>query len=457
MARADKAMQDIRALCPPNFTLDMLDKELQCMTLIRALPADYNTFASSLLLLDALDLDKLQSAFQNEESQHLVRNVTLSLLALQSTDLLCFFCGGKHMEKECHRKKKASEEAKKQLAQKGYQNKKGKQKAKETSETPAAPEEGNSATQIEFAGHASALLSSSSRSQGLKSRAYADWNTDTGATSHMTPHKHWFCSYFPHVVPICLENNSIIYSAGIGSVEFQPVVGGIPECPVVLVVFHDVLHVPQLGSNLLSLFHLTRLKGYKINIKVEQVRFCHSGNLHLTATITQTNVGYLDGHVLVPQQAQTASIALYTSTCPLDLTLWHRRCSHLNFADLKYMHLHNKVKGMVIKSKTAPDPICDPCIMGKQRHHNIPKTATRRTSNLALTHTDLKGPLPVLSMQGHHYWQNFVDDSSRFWVVAFLHHKSDALTAFKRYKAYAEKTLGKPIMVSRDERRRILQ
>ena len=55
MARADKAMQDIRALRPPNFTLDMLDKELQCMTLIRALPADYNTFASSLLLLDALD------------------------------------------------------------------------------------------------------------------------------------------------------------------------------------------------------------------------------------------------------------------------------------------------------------------------------------------------------------------------------------------------------------------
>src|SRR3984957_10658680 len=203
-----------------------------------------NIFASSLLLLDTLDLDKLQSAFQNEESQCLARNVTPSLLALQSTDLLCFFCGGKHMEKECHRKKKASEEAKKQLAQKGYQNKKGKQKAKETSETPAAPEEGNSATQIKFAGHASALLSSSSRSQWLKSRAYADWNTDTGATSHMTPHKHWIRSYSPHVVPIRLANNSIIYSAGIGSVEFQPVVKGIHECPV---VFHDVLHVPQLA------------------------------------------------------------------------------------------------------------------------------------------------------------------------------------------------------------------
>src|SRR5882757_2597782 len=38
MARAKKAMQDIKPLQPSNFTLDMLDKELQCMTLIRALP-----------------------------------------------------------------------------------------------------------------------------------------------------------------------------------------------------------------------------------------------------------------------------------------------------------------------------------------------------------------------------------------------------------------------------------
>src|SRR5215471_16519590 len=40
LARADKAMQDIKALRPSGFTLDMLDQELECMTLIRALPAD---------------------------------------------------------------------------------------------------------------------------------------------------------------------------------------------------------------------------------------------------------------------------------------------------------------------------------------------------------------------------------------------------------------------------------
>jgi hypothetical protein len=36
-----------------------------------------------------------------------------------------------------------------------------------------------------------------------------DWNADTGATSHMTPHRHWFSSYAPHHVPIKLADNNM--------------------------------------------------------------------------------------------------------------------------------------------------------------------------------------------------------------------------------------------------------
>jgi hypothetical protein len=136
MARADKALQDIKALHPSNFTLNMLDKELLCMTLIRALPEDYNNFSSSLLLLDSFDIDKLQYAFQNEESQRLARNVSGTSHALHTmASFACFFCGGPHMEKDCPRKKKASEEAKKQeAAEKGKEPNKSfkrKQKAKQ--------------------------------------------------------------------------------------------------------------------------------------------------------------------------------------------------------------------------------------------------------------------------------------------------------------------------------------
>ena len=82
------------------------------MTLIRALPAEYNNFASSLLLIDSLDLAKLQSAFQNEESQHLAHGLANPALAMPASalqkpasHLSCLFCGiPGHAEDTCFRK-----------------------------------------------------------------------------------------------------------------------------------------------------------------------------------------------------------------------------------------------------------------------------------------------------------------------------------------------------------------
>jgi len=62
-------------------------------------------------------------------------------------------------------------------------------------------------------------------------------------------------------------------------------------------------------------------------------------------------------------------------------------------------------------------PNRDSCIMGKNDATAF-QNATRRHSTLALIHTDSKG-LASGAMQGHSYWQAFVDDASRFWVVAF--------------------------------------
>jgi hypothetical protein len=75
---------------------------------------------------------------------------------------------------------------------------------------------------VEFAANASAPSSSSSPSPSTPLQLDSDfnWLADTGATSHMTPHRHWFKSYAPHKIPICLANNSVVYSAGIGSVVF---------------------------------------------------------------------------------------------------------------------------------------------------------------------------------------------------------------------------------------------
>ncbi|TDL27179.1 hypothetical protein BD410DRAFT_812260 [Rickenella mellea] len=68
MGRVDTAIQDIKALRTKDFKLEDADDELTCMAMIRALPADYSSFVSSLLLLEKLDKAKLQDAFIAEES-----------------------------------------------------------------------------------------------------------------------------------------------------------------------------------------------------------------------------------------------------------------------------------------------------------------------------------------------------------------------------------------------------
>ena len=65
----------------------------------------------------------------------------------------------------------------------------------------------------------------------------------------MTPHRHWIRNDSPHTVPIKLADHTIVYSAGVGSVIFQPVIGGKSSRAV---EFTRVLHVPDLRNNLLS-------------------------------------------------------------------------------------------------------------------------------------------------------------------------------------------------------------
>ena len=103
------------------------------------------------------------------------------------------------------------------------------------------------ANRAEFAGHASSPPLSPLPTG-------SDWIADTGATIHMTPHLHWFRTYTPNKTPIRLADSSIIYSAGFGDVEFEPVRRN--GKPGRRLVFQCVLHVPDLCCNLFSVLYL---------------------------------------------------------------------------------------------------------------------------------------------------------------------------------------------------------
>ena len=148
---------------------------------------------------------------------------------------------------------------------------------------------------MEFAGNASASAFSTSTHSGS-----GCWIADTGASSHMTPNCHWFNDYKPCRIPVHLADNNIIYASGVGSIIFDPVENGksLPR-----VEFHNVLHVPLLASNLLSVLHLTRKKGFEVHIKKSTMLFHHDSQLWFQATVGDDNCALLNGSTLVQASA----------------------------------------------------------------------------------------------------------------------------------------------------------
>ena len=160
-------------------------------------------------------------------------------------------------------------------------------------------------TTQEFAGNASNTSFDSSLPQSTHNLL---WCADTGASSHMTPHRAWFDEYRPYSVPVRVANGTVVQSAGIGSVHFRPMLQGVQGREV---VFHKVLHVPALQNSLLSVLYLTSNQGFRLLIEKKSMQFEREGVLLFTATV-KGKLAYLDGTTL-RYSDQSALSSLSTS------------------------------------------------------------------------------------------------------------------------------------------------
>jgi transposase InsO family protein len=66
--------------------------------------------------------------------------------------------------------------------------------------------------------------------------------------------------------------------------------------------------------------------------------------------------------------------------------------------------------------------------------------------------SDVHGPVPVHSRQGHYYWVTFIDDYLCFPAIYFVAKKSNVFTAFQWYKAWAENATSQWIGIFRDDK-----
>jgi hypothetical protein len=278
----------------------------------------------------------------------------------------------------------------------------------------------------------------------LQLDADVDWNADTGATSHMTPHCHWLRNYTPKQIPIKLADNTIVYSAGVGSVVFHPNLEGKRGRAVEL---SNILHVPHFRNNLLAVLFHTLRSSFVVHINATHMSIAHSGGPPLfIAPINEHNAAFLDG-VTEP----ITEYANPATTIPLDLLLWYQRLTHHNLTYVKALIEHNLVTGMWLDVKTVPDPICEPCLTGKMCTNPFPSSSWRASRPLELVHSDIH-EVPYHSFSGFRYGVTFIDDYSRYHFVLPIQAKSDVFTAFKQFKVFAENQMERKIKTLRDDK-----
>ena len=110
----------------------------------------------------------------------------------------------------------------------------------------------------------------------------------------MTPHCHWLNNYYSHCVPVELadseEGGKCLVSTGIGTCLFTLIMKGKVSQPL---AFTDVLHVPDLGSNLFSILTLTESKDFAANIAKGSIVFLKVGKTLLTTFVISLHLSTL--------------------------------------------------------------------------------------------------------------------------------------------------------------------
>jgi hypothetical protein len=289
------------------------------------------------------------------------------------------------------------------------------------------------------------------------------WLIDSGTSHTMCSHRSWFTSFAPlsNHTKVILSDDSSIPATGTGHVHIQMYAKGKWSKSIL----QDILYVPDLHRNLLSVSHLAccgtevRFVSEACHIYDKSKSLILKGNLRndLYVMCMQVNspivakVAVLNAHPKEATFNHALTTWLTSSTGSLDL--WHRCLGHLNLNAITRMADKGLMTSMEISERKLHTQPCKPCLEGKQTREVIHKaTSTHADLMLSCIFTNVCGPLPTLSHQGYKYFVTFIDDKSRFASVYPLQEKSEVGKHLKAHITRAELEIGQKVKHLRSDR-----
>lgn len=246
-----------------------------------------------------------------------------------------------------------------------------------------------------------------------------EWIIDSGATQHMCNDKSQFINLETYTTSITTANNTKMLATGRGNVRINPKNG-------YSFTLQNVLYVPQLASNLISVCCATRNPNIQLNFVDGQCQIMYQKNTIATAVLIDS---------LLVLETVNAHAHLSKST---DCITWHKRLGHLN---KEYMTKDS------IKTQIGPisEFTCDVCFQNKSTRNISRQPPIRARRPLERIHSDLAGPMTPVSLGNNKYTVTFTDDYSRYSWVYPCAEKSNCFGIFKAFKQAVENEFNQKI------------
>jgi transposase InsO family protein len=253
-------------------------------------------------------------------------------------------------------------------------------------------------------------------------KSISDWIIDIEATRHVARDRAGFVDYrkIPagtHVM--YMGNGSYEEALGVGSYQLHLRTGR-------TLLLHDILYVPGVLYNLLSVFTLFQL-GYDfhlssngLDILLDDVIFGHGS---ICESLFKINLF----------ESSTSSTFIIDCNMTISSSTWHARLGHIG-KDRMARLAREGLLGLLVKVDL---PICEPCLAGKACRKPFGK-AVRATQLLELIHSDICGPMNVKARHGVSYFLTFIDDYTRYGYFQLIAHRYEALDCFKRFVVEVE-------------------
>lgn len=221
---------------------------------------------------------------------------------------------------------------------------------------------------------------------------------------------------------------------------------------------HDVIYVPKLHSNLLSVTKLMERGLKRTNFTNCDVVICKNDNEIIAKGRRFDNhfaVRMIPVHESIKYEINSTCVAnennneANSSKFSNDASsIWHRRLGHVNDKYIQKL-IKELVTGINNEIKDINCEPCKMCKLSRKPHKSV--AYDQSCEPLDLLHLDICGPLPVESIGGSKYILLVIDDYSGMYFTYFLKRKSDAFSAFHTFKEKCEKTLSKGIKCIRTD------